>query len=364
MSNIFGAMGLNDSDRLFNGTIGQQVIYEESQKYIDLYNRDIAASTQIFVAGRTDKYKEKYRLAGGGYMQRRGRNSRPGAVKVSGGWNVAYPLIDFSDALESDDITLAYMTAAEYSLHLQNIFNRDANTYRFELLRALLNKTGYTFNDELYGDLSVVPLANTDGTLYPPVLGSTTEAEATYYLGSNYATSSISDTNNPVATIVASLQARYGTPTGGSNIAIFYNSAEDAKLRALTSFTPVQYMYVSPGDTTATVKIPGIPEVLLHSSWEVTGTCSGAIMCKWAQMPATYMLGIHLDATPPLVERVDPPDTGLKPGLQLVIPRNIEAFFEESFWRHRYGLAVRNRLNGFALQLVASTTYTTPTAFA
>ncbi|MDB5352367.1 MAG: hypothetical protein JWN86_3614 [Planctomycetota bacterium] len=363
MANLFGAMGLQDSDRLFNGTIGQRVIYDESQKYIDLYNRDIVAATAIFVAGRTDKYKERFKLAGGGFMQKRGRLSKPGAVKDNGQWDVAYPLLDYGDALAFDDISMAYMTAAEYTLGLQNIFNRDANTYRFELLKALFNNTGYTFKDELYGDLSVVPLANTDGTLYPPVLGATAEAEATYFVGSNYATASISDTNNPVKTTVDSLQARFGTPTGGSNIAFFYNVAEHAKLSALTSFVPVQYQYVQPGDNTATVRIPGIPDELLQGSWEVTGTCSGAVMCKWAQIPATYTAGVHLDATPPLIERVDPEDTGLGVGLQL-IARDLDAFFESHYWRHRYGLAVRNRLNGYIMQMVASTTYTIPTVFA
>jgi hypothetical protein len=363
MANLFGAMGLQDSDRLFNGTIGQRVIYDVSQKFIDLYNTDVAASSAIFIGGKTENYKERFKLAGGGLMQKRGRNSKPGAVKASGSWDVAYPLIDYADALAVDDVSMGYLTAQEYTLHLQNVMNRDANTYRFELLKCLLNSSGYTFVDELYGSLSVVPLANTDGTLYPPILGATAEAEATYYVGSNYATASISDTNNPVATTVASLQARFGTPTGGSNVAFFYNSAEHAKLSALTSFVPVQYQYVEAGANTALVKIPGIPQELLRGSWEVTGTCSGAVMCKWAQVPATYTIGIHLDAPPPLIERIDPADTGLGTGLQLV-SRDKDAFVEEAFWRHRYGLAVRNRLNGYVMQMVASTSYTTPTAFA
>jgi hypothetical protein len=203
MANLFGAWGLQDSDRLFNGTIGQRVIYDESQKYIDLYNR-LAGATRVFVAGRTDKYKERFKLAGGGFMQKRGRNGRPGAVKASGSWDVAYPLLDFGDALAFDDVSMAYMTAAEYTLALQNILNRDANTYRFELLRALFNNSGYTFADELYGNLSVVPLANTDGTLYPPSWAPRPRPRRTYYAGTNYVDVGDLDTNNPVKTAVAS----------------------------------------------------------------------------------------------------------------------------------------------------------------
>lgn len=363
MANIFGEMGVRDSDRLFNNTIGQQVIYDESQKFVDLYNRDIAAATACLVGGTTDLYKERYKLAGGGTMQRRGRNGKPGASKASGSWDVAYPIYDFAEALATDDVSMAYMTAQEYTLHLQGIFNKDAATYRFEMLRALFNNASSVFKDELYGDLTVQPLANTDGTLYPPVLGATAEAEASCYAGTNYLTAAISDTNNPVKTAVDALQSRYGTPTGGAAIAYFYNPAEHAKLSALTDFVKVTYTYVEAGDNTATVKIPGIPPVLLQGSWEVTGTCNGAVMCKWANVPATYSLAVHLDAPPPLIERVDPADTGLGVGLQL-IAKDIEDFFESSYWRHRYGLAARNRLNGFVQQLVASTTYTPPTIYA
>jgi hypothetical protein len=363
MANLFGAIGLSESDRLFNGTLQQGVIYEFTQSLIDVYNTDVAAATAIFVNGRTDKAKERYRLPMGGQMQRRGRSSLPGAVKASGKWDVGYPLIDFGDVLAADDVTLAYMTAAEYSLHLQGIFNRATNTYRFELLKSLLNSSSWTFSDEVLGDITVQPLANGDSTTYPPVLGGTSDATASMYAGSNYVTGSISDTNNPVKTIVNALQARFGTPTGGSNIAVFYHGDEHAKLAALTPFVPVTYQYTTPGSNTATVTIPGIPDELLRGSWEVTGTCSGAVMCKWAFIPSGYMLGVHLDAPPPIVERVDPADTGLGTGLQLVA-KDMDAIFETAFWRYRFGLGAQNRLNGYALQLVASTSYTTPTAYA
>lgn len=363
MANLFGAIGLSESDRLFNGTLQQGVIYDATQQLIDIYNQDVAAATAIFVNGRTDRAKERYRLPAGGQMQLRGRSSNPGGVKASGSWDVGYPLFDFGDQLVADDVTLAYMSAAEYSLHLQGIFNRATNTYRFQLLKALLNNSSYTFSDEVLGDITVQPLANNDSTLYPPTLGGSADATASMYAGSNYATSSISDTNNPVKTIVDALQARFGTPTGGSNIAIFYNSAEHAKLSALTAFVPVQYQYTTPGANTATVQIPGIPDILLRGSWEVTGNCSGAVMCKWAFIPSGYIVGVHLDAPPPLIERVDPADTGLGAGLQLVA-RDMDCPFDSAFWRYRFGLGCQNRLNGYALQLVASTSYTTPTAYA
>jgi hypothetical protein len=361
MANLFGAIGLQDSDRLFNGTVGQQVIYQESDRLLKLYDEDLMAAGAVWVGGRTDKYKERFRLPGGGQMQRRGRSSRPAATKANGSWDVSYPLIDFGDALTADDVSMGYMTAAEYSLYLQNIMIRDANTYRFEMLKAIFNSSGYTFSDEIWGDLSVVPLANQDGTLYPPVLGATAEAESQHFIGSNYVTGSISDTNNPIATIVSTLEQHFGTPTAGSNVAVFINNAETAKVSALTAFVPIQYFNVTPGDNTATVA--AIDPRLQKGSWRVIGVCNGATICEWRFIPSGYMAGVHLGAPPPLVERIDPADTNLGVGLQLVA-RDDEFPFETAFWRHRFGLGIRNRLNGVALQLVASTTYTTPTVYA
>ena len=355
MINLFGAIGLSESDRLFNGTIGQRVIYEATQEWIDLYNLDLVAATEIFVNGRTDKAKERYRLPGGGMMQRRGRSALPGAVKAGGYWDVGYPLIDFGDVLATDDITYAYMTTAEYSLHLQNISNRDVNTYRFEMLRAMFNNLPYVFQDETLGAVNVQSLANGDATLYPPVLGSAVESTASLFGVAGYAPSLISDVNNPIKPMVAALQARFGTPTGGSNIAIFINNSERAAISALTDFVRIQYRFVQPGVNTATVIVPGVDERLLKSSWEVIGTCSGAVICQWAFITPGYLMAVHMDAPPPLVERIDPINTGLGAGLQLVM-KDQDLIFQTAFWRHRYGIAVQNRLNGYLMQIVAPPT--------
>jgi hypothetical protein len=63
------------------------------------------------------------------------------------------------------------------------------------------------------------------------------------------------------------------------------------------------------------------------------------------------------------MERVDPADTGLTSGLQLVA-QDEEFPFMASFWRDRFGYAVGNRLNGVAFEYGTGGTYTEPTAYA
>jgi hypothetical protein len=82
---------------------------------------------------------------------------------------------------------------------------------------------------------------------------------------------------------------------------------------------------------------------------------------EWRWIPAGYMLGVAIDQPAPLMRRVDIPEQ-LR-GFRLAAKQN-EFPFEESFYRAREGYGAKNRLNGVALQLVASTSYTTPTAYA
>jgi hypothetical protein len=75
------------------------------------------------------------------------------------------------------------------------------------------------------------------------------------------------------------------------------------------------------------------------------------------------MLAVHLEAPAPVIKRVDPAATGLGRGLQLVAED--ESFpFTASFWRHRFGFGVGNRLNGVVMELGTGGTYTVPAAYA
>jgi hypothetical protein len=326
-------------------------------EYVNRVNSEQAAAYGVFVSETTANYKERYRLPGGGYMQEIHPDQAPDAVKSYGSWDVAYPLRNYADAVNGSRVTRAYMTVSELEQQTLGIVARSVNTTRRELLRSLLYKEDETFIDPLWGSLTVKALATGtgDNVVYPPVLGSNTEAVRLRYLGSNYATASISDTNNPLATIVDGLVADFGQQQGNSNIAVFINTAEKAKLKALTDFDEEIDRFVSPAATVNTLMgLPtGLPGVVI-------GRCSGAWVVEWPFMPATYMLGIHLDAPAPLKKRIDPADTGLGDGLQLVA-EDAQYPFQASCWQNRFGFGVANRLNGYAMQMVTSTTYTSPT---
>jgi hypothetical protein len=358
MSQIYAALGLPDHDRSFINTIGQSVVFEATQTLLADYNEELAEAMAVFVERTTTDHKIRYKLPMGGRMQRRGGQGRSGAVKAVGQWDVALPLEEFGDAVAGDRVTMAYMTLDEYNRHLDGIMIRNKNTRRHELLRTLFNNTSRTFVDDNYGDLTIVPLANGDAVLYPPTLGSETEAAADHFLVSGYAASAISDTNNPVRTMVRKLVQRFGAEQGNSNIGIFVHSDQVDKLADLADFEEVTDRFVVLGADGNT--LTGLPQ---NVPGRVVGRVDGAWIIEWDYIPSGYLMGIHFGAPRPVLQRVDPAETGLTSGLQLVA-EDERYPFQGAQWSDRFGLGVGNRLNGVVMQLKASGSYDIPAQFA
>lgn len=355
MSKIFGLAGLSASDYQFVRKADQRLIYDAINQLAARVNNDMMDSMRLFVQETTQVYTERYQLPGSGYMQRRADGARGPAVKAYGSWDVAYPLYDYGEQVAATDIDMAYMTPAELDRHVQTVINGYQNAVRRDILTALMVATNVTYTDKRNGTLTCVPLANGDSVTYPPVIGAVAEATENHYIESNYAGSSISDTNDPVVTIVDELEEHFGTMTGGSNIAVFINNAQTAKITGLTNFVDYTDMGVREGSNTATVNgAPDIPGKILGRHR------SGAWVSEWRWIPASYVMGIHLEAPAPLKQRVDPVETGLPQGLALVSTA-AEYPLEASEWRARFGFGVANRLNGVVVELGTGGTYTAPT---
>lgn len=354
MSGIFGLLGLSDTDRSYVNTIGQSAVYDAIQQYMMRLNADMQAASSIFVETTTTDFKERYYLPGGGRLQLRGGLAQSAAVKAAGSWDVAYPLNEYGAAMAGDDISLAYMNMQQLSRHLQTVQNQAAGTMRVEILNAIFNNAQDSHVDPINGTLAVEPLANGDAVVYPPVIGSDSEATETHYAESGYAASAISDTNNPIVTIVDELEEHFGSGTGGENNVIFINNAQTAKIKALSDFDEVPDRFIRTGDSISVpTNLPSVPG-------KIIGRGSGAWIVEWRWIPANYLFGMNLEQPAPLKMRVDPADTGLGTGLQLV--RTSDHYpLQQSHYRWRFGLGCGNRLNGFVMELGTGGTYSVPT---
>lgn len=361
MSYIFGNLGLADSERVFSATTGQQVIYDAIMTYVNRVADDMNRQMSIFVDMTTTNHKERFKLPGTGRLQDMGYNpqAKPASVKAYGGWDVAYPLTEYAAAISGSRVSMAYMTVADLERHVQTIVVQDVNTVRHALLYAIFNSTAATFNDDLWGSLTIQRLANGDSVTYPPVIGSESEATDNHYLESNYAASAISDTNNPYVTIEAELVEHFGKSQGNDNVAVFINSAQKAKTEDLTDFVEVTDRFVMPG--TQTARLTGLP---MGHPGRVIGRTNGCWVIEWDWIPSGWAVGVHLDTDPVLKMRIDPADTGLGNGRLALVAEDVEYPFEASYWSHRFGFGVGNRLGAVVLEFGTGGTYTEPTAYA
>lgn len=359
MASIFGKLGLADTDRAFAGVVGQEVIYETAIEHVNLVNAELDRFLSVFVERTEERFKERYKLPGGGHLDQRGPDGRYGAAKAIGQWDVAFPLFDYGREVAIDDVSAGYMSVAELENHINTVTAQNVNTTRFQMLKAILNNTQGTYTDPLHGSLSIEPLANGDAVVYPPVSGSEDEATEDHYLESGYTAANISDTNDPFVTIVDDLLHHFGgAVTGGSNIVTFISPDERAKTEALTDFVEVPDQFIRVGtQTDVPVGLPNVPGEIIgrhkHGSWVVS----------WPWMPSAYMLGLHMLEPGPLVRRVDPADTGLWRGGLSLVAQDERFPFTSSIWRVRFGFGGGNRLNGVVMELGTGGTYSIPSGY-
>lgn len=359
MAGIYGLLNLSDTDRSFVNTVGQAAVYEAANAYLSAHTADMMKAYNALIQEETEAFKERYKLPGGGRLQRRGGAAQSAAVKAGGAWDVAYPLEDFGAQVAGDDVTLAYMRMDEFERHLQTVTIQDLNTVRYEMLKALFNNTQRTFVDPLHGSLNVEALANGDSVTYPPVLGSEAEGTENHYLISNYAGTAIDDTNNPYITIREELEEHFGAMQGYGNVAAFIHPDQVAKTEALEDFVPAEDIGIRAGSNLSMVRAEALPSV----PGRVVGRVSGVWVVEWRWIPTGYILAVDLDAPAPLKVRRDPADTGLQRGLHLK-SNDAQYPLEAAHYRHRFGVGVGNRLNGVVMQLAEGTAYVIPAQYA
>lgn len=360
MSSIYGLLGMSDTDRAFVNTIGQSVVYEAIVEQMRLHNEDMSRLTSTFVARQTESFKFRYKLPGNTRLPEVGKSSPPPAMKLYGYWDVAFPLKQYGAQQAGNRVDLAYMSLQALDRHLDAVMYADIERYRWEVLHRILDNVQETFTDDIHGNLSVEPLANGDTVTYPPVVGSNTEATDDHYLTSLYTEANVSETNNPLVTMRDELNEHFGGPSqGGDNVVVFGDASACDEIQAglTTSFVPVSDRYTQEGDATAQpFGFPGILPGIIR------GRSNGVWVVEWRWVSDAYLIGTLIDEEAPLIERVDPADTGLGSGLQLVAETD-HAPLQGAQYIHRFGLGAGNRLNGVVMQLTESASYTVPSAY-
>lgn len=340
MATSYGMLTSFDSDRQFVSTVGQDVVYAAINDLLDRHNKVVNESMAVFVDRQTDLHKMRYLLPIGGEMQTLGQQAPPGAVKRTGSYDVALPLVGIGDRLAGDRVDMGYLTAGQLESQIKSIMDRDANSVRRDLLASIFINTSRVFDDPIWGNITIQPLANNDATVFPPVIGAAAGAIDNHYL----AMTPVNAVN--FQTALDELMEHFGWVQGGDNVLCLCSPTDGATIGALNGFNAYADRFTNPSDAaTWASSFPNAPGI-------TTGRYLGCWINEWMWMPDNYLIFVHLDVPSPLYMREDPSDTGLGTGLKLVAT-NEQYPITNSFYEHRYGFGVANRLNAVVWHVTA-----------
>lgn len=363
MSTLFGGLGFEDGDYVFAATRGQKVIWNQTLYVYGRYQQEADDMTKLFVESTTTDHSERYRLPENSLMDKGDfwGEAPPSTTKPAGYWMTAYPLYQTQKAKTWNDISRGYLTLEEYSNFVEGTFAANANRLILDIMYPIFQNAPAPFNDPIWGSLDVVPLANGDATLYPPVVGSYTEATENMYLAPGFTESQISYVNDPFRLARLKLEAHWGYPQGGSPITAYISTtcAEYAKLHP--NFVPYPWNRETPGDDITLPKniAPGIRNA------RSIGEIDNVKVVEWPRIPTGYSIFVHEAARKPLKRRVDPKETGLKGGLQMIPGGKDNGPLSSGLmFRRREGYAVGCRIGACVVQINGSTTYTPPSIYA
>lgn len=341
--------------------------YTEDQAMADILRfatdyEQLVQNLETDLSVRGDSVKSRYGLGVGGEMQPYGEAGETEATRPPDFWEVAYPIGAFRSRRLYTEQMLVEATLAQLEKDIIQAAVENYETRRKMILRALMLKTNYNFDDGStkewprsgFGTLGVKRLANNDGAVGEVWYNGAAVAIGTLqmYFGTNTATL----TQPGFETAYAKLKS-----VGLAKDVVFkINPNDETAVRTMADFKTRQLTnIVNPLAIYAIVQSP-------EAIGRVEGTAISAEVQLEPMMPAGYFFAYSRAGGPekrPVFIREH--TVAQYRGWRLVQDETRASYGERSLrnkrWEYIAGAGVRNRVNGVAGQVVASTTYTDPT---
>lgn len=341
--------GINDGTRIVNDAIRQSA--QAYSQMVDTLLSELCVDTT--------QAKEHFLQPGGGTMQPLDEFGSPLPVRQRLGYDVAYPIKGAGTAFGSSRVARALQTVEEANQRTVDAENRDRDWLKRHLLAGLLTSTSYAYFDQTnermsvsgLGNLTVMPLANGDGTTYVK-RGGTVDTD-NHYLAQGV---DISDGTNPFESIGRTLREHPGQENGR----VVCYVAEDlvADIGNLAAFVEPRDSMVQLGandaQMTASAPSTGFGD-------EYIGYIRGRAMVHivaWGELPSGYMVAT-VQGAQPLARRQYPATE-----LQGLFQENYspDGAIQETRLIRYCGFGVRNRTAAVAVQ-IGSASYTNPADF-
>lgn len=313
------------------------------------HNRQMDALLALFV-DRTTEYTRRFAQVGAARLQPLDENGRARPVKPSGYYDTAWPIQGGGAAWGADYITREKMTVGDAERATSTMIEADFAWMRDHLMAALFDDDTWTYTDDLYGNLTIQPIANGDTVTYQLMSGSASVATDDHQWGQ---AATVADATNPFPTIKTELAEH---PENRGRIISFIPTNLRAATEGLATFLPVRDPNVQAGSASdVLVGDLGIAVPGTFIGYET----SGVWIVEWPTLPDSYIVSVAEGGERALRMREHPEDS--LQGFNLVAQRNDHPFYESQYLRLA-GFGAWNRV-GATVTRTGNGTYAEPTNY-
>lgn len=327
-------------------------INEAVDRTLAEHNRQVNALRDFFAQPVTEPTL-RYRSAGVRRLQPADEVARALPTQQAGFYTAGFPLQKGMDALGITYEASRKITVQELNNEIAALRGADVRWVRDHILAALLDNTSWTYPDEQYGDITVVPLANGDSTPY--ILSAGIDAGSTddHYSAQ---TAAIADATDPFDDLYDELMEH--TENSGQVVAFFNNSLSGA-VRSLAAFEAAGDPNIDEGVNA--VRLTGALGMEVPGS--LIGYHRGKVwLVEWRALPANTVIAVATGGARALGERTHP-EADLQ-GFRRDAERIDYPWYEQQ-WARRAGYGAWNRVGAAVRQVSGGdTTYDIPTGYA
>jgi len=252
---------------------------------------------------------------------------------------------------------------------LENLTNMaldaDSQLLFSTVMKCLFNPTNLVGVADNNIPVTVNKFYNNDGEVPPPYKNTTFLGTHNHYLGSNGATVTSANLDAMADHLI---HHGFGVDNG-TRLVLMVNRVEGAVIRTFRVTGGAKYDFIPSSLYGGGIYLPASMGIVARPEGEVDGEVGTygpwhVVEDDW--IPAGYMAGIATGGTNNLMNPV-----GLRQhknpayqGLKIIPGQRSDYPLLDSFYRRGLGTGIRQRGGGVMMQVVASTTYTVPAAYA
>lgn len=287
---------------------------------------------ELFVT-RITAHQIRYKSPVAAKLQPLDEFGRARKIKMAGYYDVGFPIKSAGSAFGHTREARIKMTVKDFNDSLTLMLDADLRWQRDQIMSALFTNTSYTFGDEEFGNVTVMPLANGDTQVYLIRAGAEAGEASVQHFRAQAA--NLADATNPYPTIYRDLTKRPENSSG--KVVSFIPANLRDEVEGLATFKEAS----DPDIRLADNKDELIGALGISVPGEVVGKVGKVWVVEWDALPDDYTINIATGGDKPLAMR-EHAEPELQ-GFSAVADRADHPYFERQFVRSA-GFGAWNRV--------------------